>query len=433
MAAEPVAPAPVDPGDRLPLVDALRGFALLGIFLVNIGDFALLRTLPPDDRAALPLGSLTRLAEITSLVFVRGKFYTIFAFLFGLGFSMLLLRARARDGDFRSLYRRRLGVLLLIGAAHMALIWYGDILAVYALLGFLLPLFIRTADRGLLWWAAALFAMPTAVRVLVVLSDGALDPGSPLRAASVRLDRALLGEMKPGDELKLLQSGDWLLLVEYNLGRTLFRFADLVSTSRLPRILGAFLLGLWAGRRRVFEDPERHRALLRRVLLWGLAVGLPANGALALLSSRGRPMHDPVRVIEDAVSIGVPALALAYGAAFVLIWLHPFWRGFLAWLAPAGRMALSNYLAQSLIGIFVFYGIGLGLGGRVGSAACAAMAVGVFTLQVAASAVWLDRFRYGPAGVAVALAHVPPVAAAAPAGSLSVSAMSRPCAPQSPP
>jgi uncharacterized protein len=203
--------------------------------------------------------------------------------------------------------------------------------------------------------------------------------------------------MKPGDELKLLQSGDWLLLVEYNLGRTLFRFADLVSTSRLPRILGAFLLGLWAGRRRVFEDPERHRALLRRVLLWGLAVGLPANGALALLSSQGRPMHDPVRVIEDAVSIGVPALALAYGAAFVLIWLHPFWRGFLAWLAPAGRMALSNYLAQSLIGIFVFYGIGLGLGGRVGSAACAAMAVGVFTLQVAASAVWLDRFRYGPA------------------------------------
>jgi len=394
---EAAAPAPANPDDRLHLVDALRGFALLGVFLVNIGDFALYWAVPVEDRSALPLGFAARLAEIVSLVFVRGKFYTIFSLLFGLGFAMLLARAMRRGAGFQALYRQRLTVLLLIGAVHMTLVWHGDILTVYALLGFVLMLFARVTDRGLLLWAAIMFALPVLVRTLVVLSEGALDPGGPVRLASQRVERMLLGDLTDADFLPLLQSNDWMLLLKYNLSGPLFRFSDLLSTVRFPRVLGAFLLGMWAGRRGVFENPEGHRLLLRRVLLWGLPIGLAANGLLAALSVPGRPLHAPVRIAEDAVSIGVAPLALAYVAAFVLLWLRPVWRRRLVLLAPAGRMALTNYLSQSVIGIFLFYGVGLGLGGRVSSAVCAAIAVAIFALQAWISALWLRGFRYGPA------------------------------------
>ena len=270
-AVEAAAPAPANPDDRLHLVDALRGFALLGVFLVNIGDFALYWAVPVEDRSALPLGFAARLAEIVSLVFVRGKFYTIFSLLFGLGFAMLLARAMRRGAGFQALYRQRLTVLLLIGAVHMTLVWHGDILTVYALLGFVLMLFARVTDRGLLLWAAIMFALPVLVRTLVVLSEGALDPGGPVRLASQRVERMLLGDLTDADFLPLLQSNDWMLLLKYNLSGPLFRFSDLLSTVRFPRVLGAFLLGMWAGRRGVFENPEGHRLLLRRVLLWGLS------------------------------------------------------------------------------------------------------------------------------------------------------------------
>jgi len=396
-AVDTARPAPVIPDERLPLVDALRGFALLGIFLVNVGDFALFPLMPAESRAELPLGSMTRLAEITSLVLVRAKFYTIFSFLFGLGFSMLLLRATRQGVDFRPLYRRRLAVLLAVGVVHMTLVWHGDILTLYALLGFLLPLFLRVSDRGLLIWAGVMFAAPAAIRTIVVLSDGALDPGAPLRAASQWADRRLLGVVDDADLLGVLQSGEWLPLLKYNLAGPLFRFSELLSTLRFPRVLGAFLLGLWAGRQRFFEDPERHRELAGRVLLWGLPIGLAANGLLAAMSSPGRPPGAPVRIAEDLVSAGVAPLALAYMSAFVLLWLRPFWRRLLVWFAPAGRMALTNYLAQSLIGIGIFYGVGLGLGGRVGSAMAAMIAAGVFALQAGISVLWLRRYRYGPA------------------------------------
>jgi uncharacterized protein len=114
------------------------------------------------------------------------------------------------------------------------------------------------------------------------------------------------------------------------------------------------------------------------------------------MSSPGRPPGAPVRIAEDLVSAGVVPLALAYIAGFALLWLRPSARRGLAWFAPAGRMALTNYLAQSVIGIFVFYGVGLGLGGRVGSAAAALIAIVVFAVQVLLSALWLRRYRYGP-------------------------------------
>jgi len=389
-------PAPVNPDERLRLLDALRGFALLGIFLINVGDFALFPLMPVEDRAELPLGSLTQLAATVSLVLVRAKFYTIFSFLFGLGFAMLLARAASRGADFPRLYGRRLAVLLAIGAVHMTLIWHGDILAVYALLGFLLPRFARVSDRGLLIWAAALFAAPAAVRAVIVLSGGALDPGSPLRAASQWLDRRLLGTTEDAALLAVLQSGDLLLLLKYNLAGPLYRLSELCSSLRLPRVLGAFLLGVYAGRRRILEDAAAHRDRLRRVLIWCLPVGLAANAVLAAMSSPGRPPGAPVRIAEDLVSAGVVPLALAYIAGFALLWLRPSARRGLAWFAPAGRMALTNYLAQSVIGIFVFYGVGLGLGGRVGSAAAALIAIVVFAVQVLLSALWLRRYRYGP-------------------------------------
>lgn len=395
-AIDPAAPAPVGSHERLPLVDAIRGFALLGIFVLNVGHFALFWAFPVEARAELPLGSLTRLGEIVSVIFVRAKFYMIFSFLFGLGFAMLMTRAASRGTEFLPLYRRRLAVLLGIGLVHMTFLWRGDIVTVYALLGFLLPFFARVSDRALLAWAAGLFVMPAVFRTLVVISGGAFDPGAPIRAVQLAVDRLLLHEVTDAELLRMLQSDDWMALLKYNLTGPLFRFAELLSTMRFPRVLGAFLLGMWAGRRGIFADPAAHRPFVLRVLWWGLPIGLATNAVLAAMWSPQRPLHAPARILEELVSVGVVPLALSYVAALVLLWLQPFWRRWVELFAPAGRMALTNYLAQSVIGVFTFHGVGLGLGGRVGSVVAAAIAVGVFAVQAAASALWLRRFEHGP-------------------------------------
>jgi uncharacterized protein len=195
-------------------------------------------------------------------------------------------------------------------------------------------------------------------------------------------------------------TGSYVVALQENLaGLIEGRYPDILFTGRLFKVLAMFLLGLYVGRRRLFADPAAHRPLLRRVAACGLAVGLPANVALAALMETGAYYRlQPLGLVESLVyAAGVPALALAYAAGLALLFLHPAWPPRLAVLALPGRMALTHYLAHSVVCMLAFGGYGLGYFGRVGLLAGTACAVAIFAAQVVLSRWWLARFRFGPA------------------------------------
>jgi uncharacterized protein len=403
MTGNPLAPAtqgllPVTSAERVELLDALRGFALLGILVINLGGFIGYFELTPEQRMALPTALTDGAAEFFLAAFGKGKFYSLFSLLFGIGFAVQMLRAEERGVDFAPRYRRRLAIPVAIGAVHLSFIWAGDILVLYALLGFLLIPLRRLPDRTLLFVSLVLIATPVLQHALMLMSDGLLNPGGWLIALSERIDAQLVGADVATPYLSLVVQGGWADFFRWNASGPTWRFGEILEEGRAFKVLAMFLVGFVVARRSIFHDLERHRGLFRRVLLIGLAVGLIANLGMAYLAVLGGAEYlSPAGLAETGLyAVGVVPLALAYAAAFALLWASPRWRRLLLVMAPAGRMALTNYVAQSVIAIALFYGIGLGWGGRVGPTLVVPLALLIFAAQVQLSVFWLRRFRYGP-------------------------------------
>ncbi|HRH68318.1 MAG TPA: DUF418 domain-containing protein [Flavobacteriales bacterium] len=376
---------------RAYLLDALRGFALFGVVYSNFAGLAFWMMLPPEQKAALPGAFLDEPLEWFRIVFIDGKFYSIFSMLFGIGFGFFL--EKGSDGLLR--FYRRMLVLLVIGWLHLRYLWAGDILFLYALLGLLLPLFRKFPDRVLLVLAAILIISPIAVDAVVVLTDGRIDPVAPLLARLEALD-AELG-YTTFDALLAMPGGGWDEFVAANDRTWLFRFEHLVAGNRPQKVLGLFLIGLWVARRKLFVVPEQHRTLLRRTCIAGTAVGLPFCG---LMWWSGKHLGDiPAAggLIGTASSaLGVVPLAIAYASGFALLWTKDRWRRRLTVLAPMGRMALTNYLLQTIIGLALFTGVGLGWGTHVSAVQFESLALALFIVQVIWSRWWLAHFQYGP-------------------------------------
>jgi len=392
--------APLPPAERVELLDALRGFALLGILVMNLLAFSGYYELKmAGNLATLPTYAADRIVHLMLAAFAEGKFYSLFSLLFGIGFAVQMLRAEQRGDDFVARYRRRLALLVAIGMVHLCVIWAGDILVLYALLGFLLLPLRRYGDRSLLIGAAALIAAPVLLRAVVIASGGALDPGAPVLALGERVDSALFGPGAGTPFISFVAPGGWLELAKYNLGGPIWRFGEILEEGRAFKVLGMFLVGFVAARRALYSDLEGNRRLLRRVLIAGLALGLPGSLLFAWLSVGVEvEFLSALGLAETAAyAVGIAPLALAYAAGFALLWTRPAWRRVLRLPAPAGRMALSNYLSQSLVGIGLFYGVGLGLGGQVGPTLIVPLALLAFAVQVQLSMLWLRRYRYGPA------------------------------------
>ena len=316
---------------------------------------------------------------------IDGKFYTIFSLLFGAGFALQLARLTARGADGLRIYRRRVLILLAIGMIHSWLIWDGDILTLYALLGLLLPLFHHWRDSSLLAAAAVLiFLVPFAGIALFAALDW--HPEQLLYGWSNAMAIAMGADPSPDNGVAWLQREDLQGWLAWALSGTPFSWGLRVETWRIPKVLGIMLLGMVAGRRLVAGELAENRRLLIAVLIAGLAVGLPASLVYATRPGLGQA-HWPSLV-------GTVPLALAFAAAFVLVW--PAARSWLVHLAPVGRMALTNYLTHSILGILLFYGIGFGLIGRLPPLGFYAVAVLIFAAQILFSRWWLLRHEQGP-------------------------------------
>ncbi|MDQ2701375.1 MAG: DUF418 domain-containing protein [Pseudomonadota bacterium] len=378
---EPAAPA----GNRLDILDALRGFALFGVLLANILYWCGFVLMTEAQRVDVFGAEAMAWQHRLHLLLVDGKFYTLFSLLFGAGFAMQLARLSQRGHDGLRIYRRRVLVLLAIGLAHSWLVWDGDILVLYALLGLLLPLFHRWRDAWLLLAAGLLvFVVPFVGKALFAALGWA--PHQALFAAGIAIGGAFGIEQTPEYVLTWVQREDWYAHVAWLASGPPFSWGLRLESWRLPKVLGIMLLGLWAGRRLAAGTLLGDRRLLWTVLLAGLAIGLPAS--LVYASTPGHHQD------SWASQVGTVPLALAYASAFVLAW--PWARRWLGVLAAPGRMALTNYLAQSVVCSIAFLGVGLGWIGRVSFAEAYAFAVALFVVQAVVSRWWLARHAQGP-------------------------------------
>jgi uncharacterized protein len=375
------------PTPRIAWLDALRGFALLGILLANLPLLAGYPFLAAEARAALPFAAFAPVWDALAGVLIEGKFYALFSFLFGLGVALQLRRARTGGADPVRAHRRRMKVLLGIGLAHAWLLWWGDILWLYALLGFALLAFRQLSQRALLRAALAVLAAPVAL-YLLFLAIAMPDPFAPAPGAP------------PGEPLVLrltraFADGSYSEVVRSNLTmsaggalRRLMRFQAL-------RVFGLFLLGAWFAGLDLHTRRDALRPLLRRWLALAFFAGLPLAAAYVALGGGDALLPATARGLLAVVagSIAIPLLALGYVAAFGLWWRRAPERSL---LVAGGRTALSQYLLQSLLGVALFYGIGAGLWGRLGRVELLLLALGLFALQLVLARAWLRHHAQGP-------------------------------------
>jgi uncharacterized protein len=387
-------PAPVGIAERVEVMDVLRGVALFGVFLVNFTGFAGASIMATEQQLlSLPTAPFDfALSNVLAWLFVD-KANTVFAFLFGLGFYLQMQRLEVRGVDFEALYRRRLFVLLVIGSVHFFFLWTWDILHLYALAGFLLLPLRRLSSRALLSTGLLLAVFGR------TLQKGLAEFGS---AGSWT---GLPGGYADSDVLlrqQLSERGDYFAIVGNFFE---WVFVDYIASGLilgwLCYALGRFLIGAWVGRKEWIARSAQFLPGWRRLMRWSLPVGLILEGLATLLADS--PRIDDFEHREFFAKsfhlFAVPVLAAGYVSAIVVGFQGGRGRRLLAPFAVVGRMALTNYLAQSLVFGFVLFGVGpgLALAGRIGTTAVTGVVLVFFTLQVLFSRWWLARFAYGPA------------------------------------
>lgn len=371
-----------------------------GILFANVLVFFGLFLRPPELAAGLSGSSFDGIAMFLQAVFVEGKFYSTFSLLFGIGFGLQIVKG----GDAAvPRFKRRLRILLAIGALHTFFIWAGDILMLYALLGMTLPWFARKTDAQLLKWVVGLLATHTVLYVVALVAwqlaapaPGGVEPSTPLGPSA---GTAEAGGIPPEILARLAAMGTGNLLDAF-IGNLIFfvgRWMDLIITIRFPKVLGMFVLGLWLVRRGVVASPASHTALFRRWATIGLAIGLPANILAAWAHTRWPYLPpSPGGLLGVAgQAIGFPLLAIGYSSVIALLSIAG--ARIVSLFTPVGRMALTNYLTHSVVCVVLSYGFGFGLWWRVSVVTTFAIAAAIVVAQIPLSAWWLGRYRYGPA------------------------------------
>lgn len=395
--AIPPPSGPVPSPERLVLLDVLRGFALLGILLVNMALFnhSFVAQVIGLDR---PTGLLDQLARWVIAFFAEGKFYSTFAFLFGLGMALQHRRFVAGGRRFAPFFLRRMGVLLLIGLAHAYLLWVGDILILYSLLGVVLLLAFRNRrPRTLLVWFGVLLLLPlllnSALFGLAFLARATPEGAAMVDAALAEQQAQLSAAAAQADQA--YASGSYLQVTAQRARDMQLVFATWPFMAF--NVLAMMVLGVYAAQRDLANEAQGSPHWLRRLWRWSLAIGVIGNLLYVVagdLASRSVPSPQLLASLVGQ-TVGAPALSIFYMTSIARL-QDPAWQARLAPLASVGRMAISNYLLQTIICTTLFYGYGLGLYGRVGPAAGVLLTVAIYAAQVPLSVWWLRRFRFGP-------------------------------------
>jgi uncharacterized protein len=369
-------------GGRIAVVDVLRAFALFGIIVTHsAGGFLAGR---PPAANFMTFGRVDEIFSQLDSLFVFGKFFTIFSFLFGLSFALQMRGAEQKGGSFVGRFAWRLAVLALIALVH-GLFFTGDILIVYAALGFLLIPFRKVSTKTLL-----------ALSMLLIFNvPGFLLSIVPPHTLSAEAQALAMQSAQQQFEAKQLGGFRDLFAITYGAGfhdKLMFQ----IYTGRLWITFGLFLLGLAAGRARVFTESVESRTLFAKVLIGAGVVALATTIIAILNSAAFAPPILPPALASFLLTAQQAALSAFYvAAATLLYWRDPI-HGLLAKLAPVGKMGLTVYLTQTLFGLGLFYGVGLGMLGKMGVAAAIGWGVAFYVTQIIIAREWMRRFTMGP-------------------------------------
>ncbi len=380
--------APVQAAERINEIDIVRGVALFGILMVNMSFYkypVYMERIPSQ----FPEG-LERLSAMFIQLFFTGNFYAVFSFLFGLGFFIFMDRTMKKGLELKPLYRRRLAALLVFGLLHIVLFWSGDILFTYAITGFILLAFRNVSLEAIKKWILALFVFAFFFNIVVSFFKSAGEFLAPEKY------QAVMDEMI-SSALIMYTEGTFIELMLYRLVNEI-PYVIVGVILWIPQVLAFFLCGLYAGRKGFFNNIPAYIPMFKKIRTWGLLVGGLFLLLYVLLDYGVLSVHP---MLNFSLLSGINYLASififpAYVSMIILGAQGGFWKKVLTPVGEAGKMALTNYLSQTLICVIIFYGFGFGLYGRVSVSAGILITIAIFLVQVAWSNAWMRKFKYGP-------------------------------------
>lgn len=371
------------PNQRIVAVDVLRGLAVMGIILLHSIEHFNLYVYPDEISEWM---KFTDKAIWDGFFFMLGgKAYAVFALLFGFGFYIQYENERKRGRDFRLRFMWRMVLLFLIGQIN-AMFFTGEILVTYAIIGLFLPLFCRLSTKTILIITAILMLQPFDwMKVIYILanpdyvSSGGLSDPYWVIANEVRLTGGFIETAK-------------MNLWEGQLGS----FTWAVENGRITQILGLFLLGLVIGRKGLFNDSEENRRIWLKSLGYGFVFFFPLYGLSNMLPSFvERPE------LLQAFNVIFPSLhklsfMIVLVSAFLLVYYTAKNTNLLNKLAPYGKMSLTNYITQSMVGALIFYSWGFNLSDKLSITCSLFVGIALFVAQWIFCVWWLKSHRYGP-------------------------------------
>lgn len=357
----------------------MRGFALLGIFVVNmlffhtpyiyINPYTWYQN--PSDY------EMFKMIDI----FVQGSVYPLFSMLFGYGLAMQFMKSEANDSPFAKFAVRRLTVLLLIGCVHAFLIWAGDILITYALAGFVLILMIRLKPIWLLLISLILFLVPNGLLSGLMYLGSLVKPDSVIIYAGIQDIEASVLAYGQGSWTDIFwqRLNDWLNMNEVSAA-LLLMFITIVPF---------LLLGAAAAKWKLIERAKELKVFWIVTTIVALALGTSIKWIPYIKEANALTMY-----IQDV--FGGPLQAIAYAGVIAMLCSIPIGAKILSPIGKLGRMSMTIYLMQSIIATTIFYAYGFGLYGKIDISTGTWMAVGIYVLQIVFAEIWFMKFKQGP-------------------------------------
>ncbi|GAE27799.1 membrane protein [Halalkalibacter wakoensis JCM 9140] len=320
-------------------------------------------------------------------VFIENKFFTIFSFLFGLGFYIFMNRAEGKGKRFYRLYIRRLTLLALFGLMHLVFLWYGDILLNYALAGFLLLFFYKRKAQTIL-----IVIITFTLALIILLSLNFFSSPEELKLEIQMLQVEGAGKME--EAVEQYQNSSYLELMSYRFSNEVIPVLKDLPFSMLTAWY-MFLIGLYTGKRNIISHFHSHRNLVKRVWWISLLCSIPISILIIALHLNFLKfgIHNEI-FIQVFVTFSGLSLSLFYLSTILFLLQKDKWRKRLNPFSYIGRMALTNYIMQTFIGVGIF--TGLGLFGDVNLTLGIILSLIIFPIQILFSYLWLKYYKYGP-------------------------------------
>ena len=365
--------------ERVEALDYLRGIALLGIFIANMIHFH-------SPYAYMDAYSWFTVPSEMSMfhfidVFIEASFYPLFAMLFGYGMNMQYEKSLRNDTPFAPFMFRRMGVLMIFGVVHAVLIWSGDILFTYALMGFIMIAIIRIPKKWLVTLSLVIYFVPTLLLYVLLALTRSATSTNVLDgfADNEQIERAVAA----------YGNGSFSEIFAFRLGE-FFTFEIVGSITAVFMILPLIMFGAALSKFKIIERMYG----MKKQLLVAMIIFIPIGIVLKNIPSWGGPKFENIFFVQSL--FGGPILTLGYGALFLLLFQIPFLKIITKPFATIGRMAFTTYILQSVIATLIFYSYGAGLYGKVDIVTGTWLAIGIFVIQLVAAQIWLSKFRMGP-------------------------------------